>query len=713
VVSVINPTMTNEVMLSWGKLELNNEFKDPSVMSLEANGIGGFQGWFGQPVPYMGNFTSWGDQGIGDFAFWGNPMFAHNDSYQLADNLTKVMDTHVLKFGISIEMANKFQNFQNYEEGFYEFADWWQPHTTGSVLGDLLVGRPVGAALGTIAPSVRFRFWNFDGYVQDSWKVTPNFTLEAGLRISYMPNNTERQSLGAVFEPERYDTNEGAFVGGDVSRLNGVAYAATGDVPLGLIPNRGTFFMPRLNFAWDVSGDGRTVLRGGAGVFYNRAQGNAEYDIMRIPPNSYRPYMSPWSPGADDLGGGYGLGFRTLNEVDPFAQLGSQGLASVNPDSKDYPRTTSVSLSLARRIPGDQVLEVGYVGTFGRHLMNRRNTNVVPVGTFLEGQIGNADLSIPSHRAALADGILNAARPYSALADVNVVEYAATTNYHSLQATLSRQRGATLQYFLTYTFSKVLGTTNVNEQGDPVDPFDARNRTYGVLGTDRTHIFNLSYNWYVPDLVSEDSSGFLKGLLNDWQISGISTFTSGEPVRLRYEGDINSENMSQAWWGTDAYRQGDNATGTVGVQYNGDPRLDGTQVGEYIADMDQVGFPTFPDSGPFIQPFYVRGPNRNFHDVTIMKNFPIGSGGKKLQFRVGFFNIFNQAFALPRGNDIDLRLDTQCNVQVTAPNGEGGTADVCDPTQGFSFTDQTRSNFGRINLLRGHRIVELALKFYF
>jgi hypothetical protein len=714
VVSVINPTMTNEVLLSWGKLELNNDFKDPSRMSLASNGIGDWQGWFGQQVPWMPlNLTSWREQGIGDMAFWGNPMFAHNDTYQLADNLTKVMDTHVMKFGISIEQVNKFQNFQNYEEGFFEFGNWWQPHSTGSVLGDLLVGRPVGVQQGTVAPNVRFRYWNFDGYIQDSWKVTPNLTLEGGLRISYMPNNYERNGLGAVFKPELYDQNESSFVGGDVERLNGVAYASTGEVPKGLVDNRPVFFMPRLNFAWDITGDGSTVLRGGAGVFYNRAQGNAEYDIMRIPPNSYRPYMSPWTTGADSLGGGSGLSFGTMAEVDPFSLLGAQGLSSINPDSIYHPRTTSMSLSLARRIPGDQVLEVGYVGTFGRHLMARRNINVIPPGTFLEGQIGNADLSNPTHRAALADSIVNAARPYPALAGITFVEYGATTNYHSLQATLSRQAGERLQYFATYTFSKALGTTNVNEQGDRVDPFDARNRSYGILSTDRTHMFNLSYNWNVPDLVSETSSGFLKQLLNGWQISGISTFTSGEPIRLTYDGDIDSANMAQAWAGTDAYYNQGNATGAVGMQFVGDPRVGGTELGDRVADLNAIGFPTFPDTGTFIQPYYIRGPNRNFHDVTLMKNFPIGEGGKKLQFRVGFFNIFNQAFGVPRGDDIDLRLDTLCNVQVAAPDGAGGTSNVCDPTQGFHFTDQTLSNFGKINLLRGHRIIELALKFHF
>jgi hypothetical protein len=226
-------------------------------------------------------------------------------------------------------------------------------------------------------------------------------------------------------------------------------------------------------------------------------------------------------------------------------------------------------------------------------------------------------------------------------------------------------------------------------------------------------MFNLSYNWNVPDLISETSSGFLKQLLNGWQISGISTFTSGEPIRLLYSGDIDSANMSQAWWGTDAYDNQGNATGAVGVQFVGDPRGGGTELGDRVADLNAIGIPTYPDTGTFIQPYYIRGPNRNFHDVTLMKNFPIGQGSKKLQFRVGFFNIFNQAFGVPRGDDIDLRLDTLCNVQVTAPDGAGGTSNVCDPTQGFRFTDQTLNNFGKINLLRGHRIIELALKFYF
>ena len=115
-------------------------------------------------------------------------------------------------------------------------------------------------------------------------------------------------------------------------------------------------------------------------------------------------------------------------------------------------------------------------------------------------------------------------------------------------------------------------------------------------------------------------------------------------------------------------------------------------------------------------PNNLRQPTRFNHDLTLIKNFEI-RGDQKLQFRVGFFNLFNQAFATTSvvGNDINLVLDTTCNVLKNGvPDGTGAFVDnVCDPTGGYSFTPQTVSNFGKVNLKRGHRVVELVLKYYF
>ena len=111
--------------------------------------------------------------------------------------------------------------------------------------------------------------------------------------------------------------------------------------------------------------------------------------------------------------------------------------------------------------------------------------------------------------------------------------------------------------------------------------------------------------------------------------------------------------------------------------------------------------------------YNIRTPTRTNHDLTLFKNFAT-INEQKLQVRFGFFNIFNQAFANTNiTNDINLTLDTVCNVIVPGVNnGAGGTTDACDPTKGFSYTQQTKDNFGKINLKRGHRVVEFVLKYY-
>ena len=323
-----------------------------------------------------------------------------------------------------------------------------------------------------------FDAWNIDGYLQDSWKIKKNFTLEYGLRISKWTNNAESNGLGAVFIPGNYDRNAATFLDADKKYVNGVSYASLGQVANGLVDNRGIFWMPRVNFAWDVSGNGNTVIRGGAGSFYNRPMGNAEYDILRIPPNGYVTNIG--ASDGQDLGP-VGLTYDTVKLVNPTNRIGKIGVDSINPDSIEYPKTYSTSLSVARRIPWQQVLEVGYVGTFGRHQLNRRQANVIQPGTFLQGTLGNADLSNPLHRAALSGDAINSQRPYPALGNVNWWEYTGESNYHGLQATLSRQTGRRLQYFVAYTFSKVVGTSVANGEYDGIDPFDPRNRSYGVL----------------------------------------------------------------------------------------------------------------------------------------------------------------------------------------------------------------------------------------
>jgi hypothetical protein len=293
------------------------------------------------------------------------------------------------------------------------------------------------------------------------------------------------------------------------------------------------------------------------------------------------------------------------------------------------------------------------------------------------------------------------------------LQYEAFSRYNALQATLSRSAGRHVQYFVNYTFGKALGTTGTDyAQLDPISP---RERSYGVLLSDRTHIFNAAYNVLLPDPIDAQGNGLLRGLLDGWQISGITSYRSGAPFHVYFSGELATDPMLLAWWGTDAHRAGDYTTsGAITPIFTGDPRTGRTGTGEKILDLSRIGIPAVGESGPFEQAYYFRAPSRWNWDLSLFKNFGLG-GDRKLQLRLGVFNLFNQAAPNVALGDIDLNLQVECNVRVDGvPNGTGGTADgVCDPTQGFHFSDLTKQNFGKMVSKHGHRVIELAARFDF
>jgi hypothetical protein len=209
VVSVISPTMTNEVLLSYSRLRLDNDFEDASLMNPGTYGLASTAGFYGQVVPYVPlNFGAWGDDGMDWFSINGNPMFAHNNALQFADTLTKVKDTHVLKFGVSIDSSTRSRTSRTSQRASRCSPPGASPGPPPA-LGDLVTGRPSSTPRERSSlrpfPTVQLR-----GFVQDSWKIKRNFTLEAGLRVAYMPNNAEINGLAAIFDPAKYDPTKGA-----------------------------------------------------------------------------------------------------------------------------------------------------------------------------------------------------------------------------------------------------------------------------------------------------------------------------------------------------------------------------------------------------------------------------------------------------------------------------------------------------------------------
>ena len=708
VTSVLSPTITNEFIFSWSKLKLDVEWKDPSLMEKRTYGVDAIGNPFGASpfVPELVNEFNGGRASMW-YAQDVDNIFAYNGFTRFEDRLTKVMNTHAIKVGLVVERGFKNQNFQNAANIQYNFAPWGYG-STGNVVADILAGRPANAELGTPSAKGLFKAWNIEAFIQDSWKIRRNFTLDYGLRFGYWGVNTEVNDLGGIFEASRYDPSFGPFLPDSGGLVNGVAYSALGQVPQRLTDSRPLLWMPRLNFAWDVKGDGDIILRGGSGIFFTREQGNAQYDIINLSPNAFRSTLDAGSLQSAFPGQGYngydGLDYQTTGQADPQGALNAPGeIRTPNPNDLDWPTMYNASVSVSKRLPWRNVIEVGYVGTWGRNLVGVMQQNVIQ-----PGQLYSDYSQDPLLLAALDGNVYDSFKPYPSLSNVRYPVYVGTSKYNSLQATLARQSGS-FTYLVAYTFSHAQGTTAADHQPlDPIGDFETRN--FGTLRTDRRQILNLSWTWR---LGAPASGGIGKALLNDWNLSGISTWIGGQPRRPAYGGDLGSDQVANAWWGTHDYEGGPPLPGDIAVTFNCDPNTGAKEVGEKIWDISCLGIPAFGTEGPSYPPNIMRLPSRTFHDLTIFKDFPLG-GSKRLQFRIGFFNLFNQAFAdMTNNSDIDLTLDTSCNVRVNGvPNGAGGTADVCDATQGFTFDQNALENFGKIITKHGHRSIELALRFF-
>ena len=173
-------------------------------------------------------------------------MYAHNDTLQFGDKLTKLIGSHGMKFGFSVDRGQKQQNFQNLESGQLWFGTD-NNEGTGNSAADMLVGRIGSFTQGTARtgnpavgqPFGKFRYWNVDAFAQDSWKLRSNLTLEYGVRFGYWTNNQELGGLGGYFDPSMYDPTKSTFIDpGTFQRLNGVCYVETGCAPDGVLDNR-------------------------------------------------------------------------------------------------------------------------------------------------------------------------------------------------------------------------------------------------------------------------------------------------------------------------------------------------------------------------------------------------------------------------------------------------------------------------------------------
>ncbi len=379
--------------------------------------------------------------------------------------------------------------------------------------------------------------WDTEVFLQDNWKVNRRLTLDYGLRMYWINPMTESDNLISAFVPSLYAPANavkliqpvgtgsqragidpftgqtyvaaqiGAIAPGGGDPGNGMARAGTNNLPDTIIQNRGVQWGPRAGFAWDVQGNGKTAVRGGFGVFYNRFFTETYFgNMIAQPPIVQTPTVTYGQLAT--LTSSTGLLYPT-NVYAPDLQ-------------GKLPMVMNYSLSVQREIGFKTVLDVAYAGSLGRHLMWFRDLNAIPLGTnFLPS---SGDPTLPGR--PLPTAFL---RPVAGYNSIYSMEGASSSNYNSLQVTAQRRFANHLQFGLAYTFSKAL---NYNDTDTDIvtSLVNARSYYYGLASYDRTHMLSINYIYELPNAPWKNTIS--RAVLNGWQVSGITTFSSGAPLGI-------------------------------------------------------------------------------------------------------------------------------------------------------------------------------------
>ncbi|HLJ12966.1 MAG TPA: carboxypeptidase-like regulatory domain-containing protein [Bryobacteraceae bacterium] len=684
---VFSPTMTNEVVFAYTFVGFPNVFEDPSKVDRSKVGYT-YPGIFHNGVAQIPSFG--GNGGAGEAALVFQPggfeaggaaagLYANKYMPSASDTLTKVWGTHTFKTGFFYEWIRNAQPANNDSNGYMQFVPTANPtFTYGNAYADMVTGNMSSYTEANFNRINDISYNTYEGFLQDSWKVTPRLTLELGLRMTHFTPWADDEGFGySTFNPSQYSNASCAaaptFCGFSWHSRNPA-------IPVGGFPMRTVFWQPRFGLAYDVTGKGNTVLRGGWGRFYyHSGQFTAGLDTSA---GSESITLSPTTIGNQALVA------RNLSSI-PFT---AEPAAPSAVDSKDdrQPYTDSYSFTISQRMPWTSLLEVSYVGNQSNDLQNTAgagsNINLVPVGAMLS-------------QTNPATANANNFRPFLGYGDINLATNNLYANYNALQVTWARQKGRFIIQ-MNYSYQKALGIVSPSGGQATLDPFNL-GQNYGVQPGDRRQLFNASYSIELGSPVRGNLVE--RGIVNGWQLSGITTWESG--ANLTYNsgtsdhfnmqlnsaiipGSISTDNPTGISIGNQSI------LGTNAIQLNPILTCNPTANlaphqyvnGSCFAAPTQIGV-----NGPTLLPA-AYGPSFFNSDLGLFKNFQI-TESKKLQFRIQAYNFLNHPlWSFPNSNNLTLQF------KQATPGGP---------------ISQTNSTFGTTTFKQGNRIVELALKFYF
>src|SRR5437773_8875398 len=681
-VQVLNPKLTNEVQFSAQGLYYPNKYKFPEKVSKSALGFN-FKGMTFPGVPpqsdtvpqitdqwsYYGGNPGAGRWGAGNLA---NTLFYKSTEFEFFDNLSKVSGTHILKFGFALERSRQHGNGGgNLTEGLLVTDSTWGS-TTGNEFGDILSERYKAYSQISRAPVVQIRSWNIEWFAQDSWKVSQRLTLNYGARFSWMQPWQILNGFLVTFDRKVYDPAQ------PTSFANGLLLSSKGEISNSTFGDTRPVIQPRVGFAWDIFGTGKSVLRSGFGTYVSRMDSNNVFPIGNAPPNTFT--TNPTF--------GNSVSLAEIERTDPFGSVGNISLGLTNVHDNQTPQSYQWSLTWSQNIGLQTVLETSYVGNVSRHQPRARDINAVPLGA----------MWLPGTQTLGPDTTSQHFRPFQPWGTISAFDQSQNSNYNSLQVTARRNVTKGLTLLTVYTWSKSLGV-------ESADPFDLR-LGYRLLSRDRAHNLAFSYIYQLPSLGAK-SNRAAKGVLDGWRLSGITHYTSGVPLTI-FNGGIYCVNApgeknpasldlctnfigdGRFWYGTDA-------RGILPlILSNPQDGVSSTGVNKTWINPASVTIPAIGQYGNFAQPTY-RSPASNRWDLTLFKEFRLREKAR-LQFRWAAFNVFNRA----RLDIPNTTAQFNWNLPLGATTLSRGSASLANP-----------DSFGKITNKHGHREMEYGIKILF
>jgi len=718
-VHVFSPTLTNEFVFAdasfLNPIILGQPSKvDPSTLGINMTGI--FQNPY---TPMMPNTYGWGGQANGIVGFgtyqYGEPFTPGgknsfgklSQTPQISDNVTKIQGAHTIKAGVYWDYARNYQtsgNLSSATNGSINFDPWGASSiTAGNYLADYLTARSDGFNQDNAEAVQDMRYHQISFFINDQWKASRRLTLTGGLRFEHMGNWVPNDKYGvAVWDPATYNNTSSApaWTGLEWNSIDSA-------IPTSGFPSKSLFVEPRFGFAYDIFGNGKTVIRGGAGLFrFQIAYNNA-------------------SAGYNEPLGLEGIGVNTNNccvGLTSFNQYsnatGVPGIGSgptlLTMGDANTPNTWTYNLTVSQRIPWRSVAEFQYAGNRGRDLLSSGGTtnpgsvDIVPLGAFfgtdpITGQNQYAQGILPSNFSGENLGL--DWNPYHNYTSIGLVGHLSYSNYNAFIATWQKQAGR-LTFTTNYTFSKNLGcrdgqSSNNGSDGASVWPYTCA-QNYGVLDYDRTHIFNAAYVVNIPNAVKGKSAGdkFLGGLTNGWVLSGITQWQSGPPLQPNTNGAFNIA-LPSSMQPTDYL--GTNSVSVTEPLLVCDPRKN-LGSNQYFNPACFVP-PTGGKDGDLIWP-YIKGPAFFNSDLAIYKDF-VFKEKDKVEFRFSAFNFLNHAlWQFNQGGASDLTL----NFSTSNASNCGNSPAPCGLSPTNLNTTLTGSPLYKNEV---PRVLEFALKFMF